>query len=173
MTNIILTGFMGAGKTTIGRSLSKRLKVPFVDTDMRIEEEQKRSISDIFAKEGEAYFRKLENQLLEVLIEETDGCIISVGGGLPVQEMNHPLLKRLGKTVYLKAEKETLLGRLQGDTARPLLQGGELEKKIENLMTAREAVYESIADVIIRTDGKNRGEVVEEICRMMKQGHRK
>ncbi len=165
MTNIILTGFMGAGKTTIGKRLAQKLNIPFEDTDLRIEEEQKRAISDIFANEGEGYFRGLETQQLEQLIQETNGCVISVGGGLPVQEVNHPLLKQLGKTIYLKAKKETLVNRLQGDTSRPLLQGGELEEKIRSLMAAREAIYEQVADLVIETDGKSHETVVTEIMK--------
>lgn len=168
MTNIILIGFMGAGKTTVGLELSKKLELPFMDTDLRIEEEQKRTISDIFAKEGEAYFRGLETQQIEKLISEAKGSIISVGGGLPVQEVNHPLLKQLGKTVYLKAKKETLVKRLQGDTSRPLLQGGELEQKIASLMADREAIYEKVADVVVKTDGKSLEDVIGEVIALTK-----
>lgn len=159
MTNIILIGFMGAGKTTLGRRLADRLNLSFVDTDIRIEEEQGRTISDMFAKEGEVYFRELETKQIEKLLKEAKGRVVSVGGGLPVQEVNYPLLKKLGTTIYLKASKGTLLNRLQGDTSRPLLRGGELEQKIESLMSAREAIYEEVADVIVETDGKTLEEV--------------
>lgn len=160
MPNIILIGFMGAGKTTLGIGLAKELNLPFTDTDQLIEKEQKRAISDIFANEGEAYFRGLETQQLKKLIETAAG-VISVGGGLPVQEVNHPLLKALGTTIYLKAKKETLVKRLRGSTGRPLLQGGSLEEKISGLMQAREAIYEQVADITIETDGRTPEEVIE------------
>lgn len=167
MTNMILIGFMGAGKTTVGLQLSKKLNLPFLDTDQRIEEEQKRAISDIFANEGEAYFRSLETKQLEKLIQEINGSVISVGGGLPVQKVNHDLLKKLGTTVYLKAKKDTLIQRLQGDTSRPLLQGGELEERIENLMNAREAIYEQVADVVVETDEKTLENVIAELSALI------
>ena len=162
MRNVILIGFMGAGKTTVGKALAKECKLSFVDTDERIEEEQNRSISDIFAKEGESFFRNLETQQLRKLRKEEEG-VISVGGGLPVQEANWDLLKQLGTTIYLKASKETLVERLQGDSKRPLLQGGELEMKISSLMNQREAIYEKVADRIIVTDGKQLKDIIEEI----------
>lgn len=162
MSNIILIGFMGAGKTTVGKRLSSELGLVLIDTDQRIEEEQQRSISDIFAAEGEAYFRQLETQQLKKLIQE-EQAVISVGGGLPVQSVNQPLLKQLGRTIYLKARKETLVKRLQGSTTRPLLQGGRLEEKIASLMEAREAVYEKVADVILETDDKTLNEVAESV----------
>lgn len=162
MSNIILIGFMGAGKTTAGLRLAKELGVSLIDTDQRIEEEQQRSINDIFAAEGEAYFRGLETQQLKKLMQQ-EQAVISVGGGLPVQRVNHPLLKQLGQTIYLKAQKETLVKRLQGSTPRPLLKGGQLEEKIASLMEAREAVYEEVADIIVETDDKNLNEVVEAI----------
>lgn len=168
MANIILIGFMGAGKTTLGIKLAKRLQVPFVDTDQRIEQEQQRPISDIFAKEGEAFFRNLETQQLDVLWEEVKDSVISVGGGLPVQPVNYPLLKKIGTTVYLKASKETLVERLEGDSTRPLLQGGQLEQKIADLMAAREPIYERVADVVVETDGKTIEDVMEEITALVK-----
>lgn len=162
--NIVLIGFMGAGKTTLGEVLAKKLRVPFVDTDQLIEQEQQRAISCIFEEEGEAAFRKMETETLRKL---SDGkkCVISVGGGLPVQPQNHELLKQLGITVYLKAQKETLVKRLQGDTTRPLLQGGDLLEKIETLMNQREDVYEQVADLILQTDNKQLEEVLEELIR--------
>lgn len=152
LKNIILIGFMGAGKTTLGRQLAKQLGVPFVDTDERIEQGQGRKISDMFDKEGEAYFRRLETEQLEELAAIKKRRVISVGGGLPVQEQNHALLKELGRTVYLKAEKETLIQRLSGDTSRPLLKGGGLEEKIDRLMSERGHIYEMVADVTVHTD---------------------
>lgn len=159
MANIILIGFMGAGKTTLGLRLSRECNLPFVDTDQRIEEEQQRSIRAIFAKEGEMYFRTLETKQLKKLMQGPD-CIISVGGGLPVQKVNHPLLKQLGNTIYLKASVKTLARRLQGSNSRPLLQGGNLEEKIAKLMEEREAIYEQVADYRIETDDKTIEEVI-------------
>lgn len=163
MKNIILIGFMGAGKTTLGRQLSRQLGVSFVDTDERIEQEQGRKISNIFEKEGEQFFRNLETKQLQKLLQEDKRRVISVGGGLPVQEQNHELLKQLGSTVYLKATKETLVQRLSGDTGRPLLQGGNLEDKIKQLMHAREHVYEQVADVTVQTDNMGLLEAVKAI----------
>lgn len=163
MEHTILIGFMGAGKTTLGKRVAAKLQKPFEDTDLRIEKEQGRPISDIFAKEGEQYFRMLETKQLEELLKEKESCVLSVGGGLPVQEANPPLLKQLGKTIYLKASKETLVKRLQGDKSRPLLQGGQLEEKIESLMAAREHIYEQVADVIVETDHLTMDEMVDRL----------
>lgn len=162
MEHIIFTGFMGAGKTTLGKALAKELFLPFVDTDQQIEKEQGVKISDIFAKEGEAFFRGLEHEQLKKLLG-AERSIISVGGGLPVQERNQQLLAQLGTVIYLKASKETLLKRLSGDTSRPLLQGGELDAKITRLMREREHIYEKTASHIIETDEKTAGEVITQI----------
>lgn len=164
MKNIILIGFMGAGKTTVGRRLAAKLKLPFVDTDEQIEKEQGRSIREIFEKEGEAFFRDLETEQLRKLGRKDLCQVISVGGGLPVQIQNHELLKELGTTVYLKADKTTLVTRLSGDTGRPLLQGGSLEEKIEQLMQERASVYEQVANFIIETDSKSLQETVRGVC---------
>ena len=161
MDKIILIGFMGAGKTTLGRILAKRLGISFVDTDERIVREQKRAVSDIFAKEGESYFRELETEQLKELLGLEERMVISVGGGLPVQPQNHELLRELGTTIYLKAGIETLVKRLSRDTKRPLLQGGSVEEKIAGLMREREPVYEKVADKIVQTDGKSVDEAVD------------
>lgn len=160
MKKIILVGFMGAGKTTLGRILAQRMNIGFVDTDDLIVKEEKRPIKDIFAKEGEAYFRRLETEQIKKLTKSKKSMVISVGGGLPIQPQNQGLLKELGCVIYLKAGKETLVKRLSRDTRRPLLQGGSVEEKVEKLMKEREHVYEHLADRIVYTDGKSVGEAV-------------
>lgn len=160
MKKIVLVGFMGAGKTTLGRLLAQRLNIAFVDTDDLIVKEENRPVNDIFAKDGEAYFRNLETKQLEKLIRDNRSMVISVGGGLPIQPQNHELLKKLGCVIYLKAGKETLVKRLSRDTRRPLLRGGSVEEKVEKLMKEREHVYERVADRIVYTDGKSVGEAV-------------
>lgn len=163
MNHIILIGFMGAGKTSIGKKLAKSAELQFVDTDQLIEEQSKRAISDIFAEDGEEYFRNLETEMLEQLLKKKERMVIAVGGGLPVREKNRQLLRQLGTSVYLKAEVETLVNRLQGDTSRPKLQGGDLREKIVSLMEARESLYKDAATIEYSTDKKTPDKVVEEL----------
>lgn len=163
MKHIILIGFMGAGKTSVGRFLAKKAGLRFVDTDRLIEEGQQMSINDIFAKHGEAYFRDLETGTLRSLKEETRRLVIAAGGGLPMRQENQRLIRELGTAVYLKADVETLVQRLKGDGSRPKLQGGSLREKIEELMRQREDTYRKVAQLEIDTAGKRPEKIAEEI----------
>ena len=166
MKNIVLMGFMGAGKTTIGKKLAKALAYEFIDTDEWIEKEQGRKISDIFAEDGEAVFRDMETDLLKRLQGREEKFVLSVGGGMPVREENRALLRNLGIVIYLKTSKEEIIRRVSGDKNRPLLQGGDLEEKVTNLMNAREQIYVETAHVEVITDEKNPLEVIEEIIKL-------
>jgi shikimate kinase len=164
MGNVILIGFMGCGKTTIGYKLSYRLRKAVIDTDKEIEKEEKRSISDIFAAEGEEYFREQETACLRKMTRTVNNQIISVGGGLPMREINRELLHQLGQVVYLRASAETIYQRVKNDTTRPLLQGGNPQEKIKNLLNERQTNYESAADIIVDVDGKDFEQIVGEIA---------
>lgn len=161
MKNIVLMGFMGAGKSTIGRKLAKTLNCEFIDTDEQIEKEQGRKISDIFAVDGEKAFRDMETELLKCLQDSEKNFVLSIGGGMPVREENRGLLRNLGTVVYLKTSKGEIIRRVSGDTNRPLLQGGALEEKVTNLMNAREQIYIDTAHVEVVTDEKSPEELVE------------
>ncbi len=165
MKHIILIGFMGSGKSTIGKELAKTMGRTFLDTDDRIEEQQQMKISTIFEKYGEVYFRDLETKVLKDLLEEQEPLVIAVGGGLPMRFENRAYLKQLGKVVYLTAEVDTLVQRLEGDTTRPILQGGDLRKKIVGLMEARGSIYEEATDCKVHTDQKSCAQIVEEIIK--------
>lgn len=161
--HIILIGFMGCGKTTVGIRLSYRLRRPMVDTDKLIEKEQKCSISEIFANKGESHFRELETKCLYTLLGQNGSEIISAGGGLPLKEVNRRLLKKLGLVIYLRATADTIYERVKHDTARPLLQGPDPKEKICTLMAERAEIYEQAADVIIDVDGKGFDTILDEI----------
>lgn len=163
MSNVILIGFMGCGKSSVGRRLSYRVRKTWIDTDKLIEHQQKRSIKDIFAMEGENYFRDLETQCLRILKKDRERHVISVGGGLPMREQNQALLQKLGLVVYLRVKPETIMERLKHDKKRPLLQGDNPKEKIQKLMQERGPVYEKVADVIIDTDGKELRQIVKEV----------
>lgn len=163
MGNVILIGFMGCGKTTVGLRLSYRLRRTVTDTDKEIEKEEKRTISDIFATDGEAYFRKAETECLRKMIGGTENQIISVGGGLPMREENRRLLKKLGQVFYLRATAQTIYERLKDDTTRPLLQGEDPFTKIRTLLQERDPYYREAADVVIAVDGKGFDEILDEI----------
>lgn len=165
MNHVILIGFMGCGKSSVGKELALELDVPFIDTDAMIEKQTGRKISAIFRESGEAYFRDLETLVLKQLMDSGGRKVIAVGGGLPVRPVNREYLKRLGTTVYLLARPETLVERLEGDDTRPLLQGGELRQKIKQLMNDREEIYLAAADIQVATDGKNIYEIVQEVKR--------
>ncbi len=163
MNNIILIGFMGCGKTTVGIRLSYHMRRAFLDTDRLIEKKQGKEISEIFAKEGENSFRDMETQMLQELVETEHGKIISTGGGLPVRAENRKLLKKLGSVVYLKLKPETVYERLKEDTKRPLLQCEDPLQKIRTLMAKREAAYAEAADVVIQVDNKEFETIIKEI----------
>lgn len=163
MNNIILIGFMGCGKTSVGIRLSYRLRRPMLDTDKLIEKDEGRTISEIFDKDGEDYFRELETKCIKKLTKTVNNQIISVGGGLPIRKENQALLKKLGTVVYLRALAETIYDRIKHDTTRPLLQGDNPQQKIRTLMEKRAAVYEKAADIIIDVDGKDFDAIMDEI----------
>lgn len=161
MKNIILIGFMGAGKTTIGKILAKNKEMQFVDTDERIISEQGVSIPEIFDTHGEPYFRDMETDLLHRMLKDTQNAVISVGGGMPVREENRSLLRKLGCVIYLSASKETILSRVKNDGSRPMLNGDDLESRVTALMKARESLYRQAAHLDIRTDGRSISQVLQ------------
>lgn len=158
--NVILIGFMGSGKTSVGRKLANRLSYQFCDSDQMLEARARNTIAHIFETQGEEYFRNLETDFLKEISVSMKQTVLSTGGGLPLREQNARLLKEMGYVVYLKASKETTIMRLQGDTTRPLLQGDELEQKVERLLTVRTPIYENAAHKIIATDGRTIDEIV-------------
>lgn len=161
--NLILCGMMGAGKTTVAKALAKLTGRKVYDTDEQIVQKHG-NISEIFARFGEGYFRDLETQTVKEL-STAEKAIISVGGGLVLRQENVEILKKTGKIVYLRASLDTLTKRLQGDTARPLLQGEEesLQDKLTRLLNARGAVYEKAADLTLDVDGKTPEEIAQEL----------
>lgn len=161
--NIVLIGFMGSGKTTVGKRLGKKLSYGFLDTDQWIEDTERRTISDIFEKEGEEFFRELETKAIEALSNTLVETVVSTGGGLPLREKNAVLLKDLGFVVYLKAAADTILKRLEGDTKRPLLAGGHVEDKVNTLLDSRHPKYEAAAHMVVETDGRRIEDIIEEI----------
>ena len=163
--NIVLTGFMGSGKSTVGRRLSYLLKKPYLDTDKLIEQRQKKTISEIFKDEGEDAFRTMETELLEELAQAKCIRVIAVGGGTPLREQNRVLLSRLGKVVYLRIRPETVYERLKEDKTRPLLQCEDPLTRIRELIASRNKAYEERADLIIDVDELNTEEVAKRIMK--------
>lgn len=166
--NIILIGFMGSGKSTVGIALSYKMQCVLSDTDKMIERREGKSISEMFAAEGEDYFRERETQLLRKLREEKARQIFSVGGGTPLREENRRLLRELGTVVYLKVSAETVCERLKGDTTRPLLQGEDPMEKIRDLLEQREEIYREAADIVVVADEKKPAQIAEEIVTIIK-----
>ena len=173
--NLILIGFMGAGKTSVGQYYAKKHNLPFVDIDSLIEITAGMSVSDLFAKKGEAEFRRRETEVLKRLLDtETvvpQKTLISVGGGLPLKEENRQLLKQLGTVVFLKVSPETVVERLKGDTKRPLLQGDDVNLRVAKLLAERESIYIEAAHEVVEADGRDFDEIVEEIEAIVKAGN--
>ena len=162
-SHIILIGFMGAGKTTVGKNLARKTGFPLLDTDHLIEEQTGKTVKWIFEAWGEEEFRRLETDVLKTLADRPGDWVLSTGGGLPMKEENRKLLGQAGMVVYLKAEPETVLNRLSRDRNRPLLAGSDRKERVESLMAFWGPVYESGAHVIVKTDGKSPDAISDEI----------
>ena len=164
MENMILIGYMGSGKTTVGKIAAERKNYTFVDTDEMIVEQQHRSISEIFAADGEQAFRDMETALLgQLIVEKREHLVISTGGGMPMRAENRQLLARLGKVVYLKASPVTIYNGIKGDTTRPLLQCENPLKRIEEMLAERSPLYEDGAMFIVEVDELSQSEAASEI----------
>lgn len=147
MRNIYLTGFMGTGKSAVGRELAKRLNLRLVDIDALIVQKEKRSINDIFSQNGEPYFRKIESATLkEVSLKEDQ--VVSCGGGIVLNPENTALMKQSGRLVCLSARPEVIFERVRRHTHRPLLQVADPLAKIRELLAARKPHYEQAEFVV-------------------------
>ncbi len=166
MKNIILVGFMGTGKTVVGRALATRLKMKFVDIDGLIEEREGIKISDIFASKGEPYFRKTEKEIVREVSAQS-GLVIAAGGGAVIDEDNAKNLKSSGIMVCLAATPDKIFDRTKGHTHRPLLDVSDPREKIAELL-AKRAEYYARADHRIDTTDLSIDEVVRKIAELVK-----
>ena len=158
---ITLTGFMGSGKTTVGKVLADFLGCPFMDLDDLIVKKAGKSIPEIFAQDGEPAFRQLEARLLRQTVEKytENTVVLALGGGAVTAPASASLLREKTVCIYLRATLETLLARLEGETAgRPLADASLAER-----LASREPIYEKTAHVIVDTDGLSPDEVADEI----------
>ncbi len=166
MKNIVLTGFMGTGKSEVGRILSKILSYIFVDSDNEIEKEQKISITEIFRNYGEPRFRDIESDIIQRL-SERENLVISTGGGVVLRARNMQNLRRKGIIVCLTASPETIWQRTAQSNERPLLQVEDQLQRIKELLEFREPFYKD-ADIIVNTDKKTSEEVALEILEKLR-----
>lgn len=162
--NIYLVGLMGAGKTTLGKSLAKRLARPFVDSDQEVEKRTGVPVRTIFDLEGEEGFRKREAQAIAELASQ-DGMVIATGGGAVLNPDNRRCLNASGFVVYLNASPGVLFSRLRHDKTRPLLQVPDPLARLESLFAQRDPLYREVADLVIDCSRNNPGAALQAILR--------
>ena len=154
---VVFTGFMGAGKTSIGRKLSEELKIPFIDLDERIERIAGCPIREIFEKDGEETFRRMEHDVLKVALESSGSEVISLGGGVLTNEDNRKLIaESKALVIYLQADADTIWERVKEDTSRPLLQAADKDTAYRNMcerLKSREESYLAGSDVVVSAVG--------------------
>jgi shikimate kinase len=167
---ITLTGFMGCGKSSVGRYLSELLCCPFTDLDEAICQKAGKSIPEIFTSEGEECFRRLESEALHSILTPSGAVrmVLALGGGTVMTPECAELVKEKTTCIYLKASIETLIRHLETEASgRPMLQGDSLRSRIEELMSIRSETYETTAHITIETDGKSIEAIAEEIFHIL------
>ena len=160
--NLVLIGFMGAGKTTMSDYFNTMFAMDVIEMDQIIARREGMTIPDIFEVHGEEYFRNCETNLL-IEMQSRKNVVISCGGGVPMRERNVAEMRKNGRVILLTARPETILERIKGDHSRPLLENNKNVSFIAALMEKRREKYEAAADIIVQTDGKSIQEIGEEI----------
>ncbi len=163
--NIFLVGFMGAGKSTVGKILADKIGYEFLDEDKLIEDRAGTTIAEIFAEQGEPYFRDMESETTESLASG-DKQVIATGGGVVQRDRNWDAMKSNGITIYLKASVETIWERIKDDTTRPLLQVENPVETARELLSKRTPMYEK-ADIIVLTDNLTLEQAADEILDLL------
>lgn len=160
MKTLFFIGFMGAGKTSVSAALGRTLRLPVIEMDEQIVQQEGMTIPEIFAQKGESHFRQCETALLEGLAAES-ACLVSCGGGVAMRQENVAAMRRCGTVVLLTARPEVILERVKDSDERPLLQGRKNVADIAALMAQRRSAYEAAADVTVDTSDLT----IEEVCR--------
>lgn len=168
MKNLVLLGFIGSGKTSVGHRVAGRMGRKFVDTDVLLRQREGREVSEIFAKEGEAYLRRVESELVAELAGRTDGCVIATGGGVIQTPANLEVLRRNGVLVALWVDAETAHQRIQRHRHRPLLDTGDRRLRLTELQAQREPLYQQIEN-IVDTRGRSIEEIVGDVIRIYRE----
>lgn len=166
MKNIYLVGFMGTGKSTVGKALAKVLNKEFKDLDELIEERENRKIVEIFDQFGEQYFREVETAVVRDISEKED-LVIATGGGVVVNEENFSLLKKSGTLITLVASPETIYERIKDSIERPLLNVENPLDTIKRMLFER-AYYYIKSDFIVDTTDREIEDIISEICELIK-----
>ena len=167
--NVFLTGFMGSGKSRIGKLLANRLNISFIDTDKVIEEKEKSTITQLFNESGEKQFRKIETKIISDLIAHTEISVFSLGGGSLLVKNNLDMVLKSGVLIYIESSLEAIWERTKNNKKRPLLLiDGEFPSKSEFMQKAQELLNQRLAgykkaQYKINRDGKEAEEVAEEI----------
>lgn len=164
--NAILIGAMGAGKSTVGKMLAKRLKLQFYDSDKVVEQTRGHDVTTIFEHEGERAFRIYEKKAIGELCQ-LKGIVLATGGGAVLLKSTRDLLARKGTVFYLSASVDTLLDRTSGNSDRPLLQAPDRRQTITELLQKRASIYQKMADHVITTDHETVDQVVEQAAHFM------
>jgi shikimate kinase len=166
--HVLLIGFMGSGKSSVGRSLAVRLGIPFVDLDQRISTRAGLDIPQIFAREGEQGFRDRETQALESMASEPRS-VIACGGGIVLREENRELLRELGTVIYLEVGVDEAIRRCGRAAGRPLLDG-RTRTQVAALLEERAPMYASVADVRIPSEGESVGRLAARVEEAVRRG---
>lgn len=159
-----LIGLPGSGKSTIGRNLARAWKLRFVDSDHVIEQRIGCSIKAFFAEHGESAFRGLESQVLRELLQSSQPCVLSTGGGAVLRSENREVLKAHSTVFYLQSPPEDIARRLRNDTTRPLMQGEDPLKRLRALLQVRSPLYLETAHYVIDAARQNATQVSRKIC---------
>ena len=168
MKNIFLIGYMGTGKSTVATHMAKAYGMEVMEMDEMIVCREGMSISDIFAKHGEEYFRDVETKLLQEICRQ-ENIVVSCGGGVVLRRHNVDEMRKSGTIVLLSANPETILERVKDDNSRPLLAGNKTVEFIREMMEKRREKYEGAANIMIQTDHKSVVGICEEMIERIKE----
>ncbi|AZR74179.1 hypothetical protein BBF96_12700 [Anoxybacter fermentans] len=167
--NIVLIGMMGSGKTTVGKMLAKEMSLNFVDTDKELEEKIGRSISEIFATDGEDEFRRLEEEIVKQ-VAERGGQVIATGGGVVLKPENIKVLRKKGIIIFLYTAPQVLIKRLKDDDSRPLIKCSDPERRLKELLRIRLPLYRKAAQIEVDTGRLTPDQVVRVLVEKIQEG---